>query len=777
MGALGVDLRFKPERDYDSSVKFFGVVSSMIAQALNVQRLVEEERRRLLDENTHLRQELRERYDFSNIIGTSGPTRQMYEQVAQVAQTNTTVLIRGESGTGKELIAHAIHYNSLRAKKPFVKVSCAALPDTLIESELFGYEKGAFTGAAARKKGRFEMAEGGTLFLDEIGDINLGTQVKLLRVLQEREFERVGGTETVKVNVRLIAATNKDMEKAIAEGTFREDLYYRLNVFTIFVPPLRERKADLLLLADHFLEKFSREHGKVIKRISTPAIDMLMRLPLARQRARAGERARARRAGLRRRGHPRPPPAAVAADRRFVGHRDARVAQGRRGGLRAGSDPGRAEDHARQPRQGGAAARHHRAHPQLQGARLRHRRAPLQVSEVGRRAGRRRRRPTRPGISSGNIAAVTRTRRWAAAGCAAVAHRGRALGCGKKGPPLAPFVRVASTPSARVEARRVGQRRLRHAARSPRRTSMRRSRRTSGASTCTRSPRPRRRRAPEALELATLDRDGSGRRRAGPRRRWPASRREPRRSEGRRRSPATTVTVLDALGPTRFVPKALAARRRRHAAARRDATVAVPAGRTGAAAAVLHRRRLQRARAAGPPSMPRGAAADRAARSRQLGPDVVYTADAVTVSWEPSGGLLGFLLESGCRSRRCSRRGRDQPPSGRSDGAAAGPDALQRLSRPGADPLELPPPPARAPRRYPWRCPSRSRWRRSTELTFAEPVEFGRERCYTVRAVRGTGPGAVESAPIERRCVTPVDVFPPGRRRACPRWSGRGPSA
>src|SRR4051812_29284979 len=275
VGTLGVDLRFKAERDFDSSVKFFGIVSSMIAQAMNVQRMVEEERGRLLDENTHLRQELRERYDFSNIIGTSGPTRLMYEQVAQVAQTNTTVLIRGESGTGKELIAHPIHYNSLRAKKPFVEVSCAALPDTLIESELFGYEKGAFTGAAARKKGRFEMAEGGTLFLDEIGDINLSTQVKLLRVLQEREFERLGGTDSVKVNVRIIVATNKDMEKAIAEGTFREDLYYRLNVFTIFVPPLRERKADILLLADHFLEKFSREHGKQVKRIATPAIDML----------------------------------------------------------------------------------------------------------------------------------------------------------------------------------------------------------------------------------------------------------------------------------------------------------------------------------------------------------------------------------------------------------------------------------------------------------------------------------------------------------------------
>jgi Nif-specific regulatory protein len=174
------------------------------------------------------------------------------------------------------MVAHAIHYNSPRANKPFVKVSCAALPDSLIESELFGYEKGAFTGAETRRKGRFELAEGGTLFLDEIGDINLATQVKLLRVLQEREFERLGSTETIKVNVRLIAATNKDIERAIAAGTFREDLYYRLNVFTIFVPPLRERKADLLLLVDHFLEKFSREHRKTIKRISTPAIDMLM---------------------------------------------------------------------------------------------------------------------------------------------------------------------------------------------------------------------------------------------------------------------------------------------------------------------------------------------------------------------------------------------------------------------------------------------------------------------------------------------------------------------
>src|SRR5882672_9600136 len=220
VGAIGVDLRFNPDRDYDRYVKFLGVAASSVAQAIKIQRLIEEDKKKLVDENTHLRQELKERYDFSTIIGGSGPVREMYEQMAQVSATNTTVLIRGESGTGKELVAHSIHYNSPRANKPFVKVSCAALPDSLIESELFGYERGAFTGAEQRKKGRFELAEAGTLFLDEIGDINVGTQVKLLRVLQEREFERLGSTETIKVNVRLIAATNKDMERAIAAGTF-----------------------------------------------------------------------------------------------------------------------------------------------------------------------------------------------------------------------------------------------------------------------------------------------------------------------------------------------------------------------------------------------------------------------------------------------------------------------------------------------------------------------------------------------------------------------------
>jgi Nif-specific regulatory protein len=275
-GALGIALKFKPDRDYEHSKRFFGIVASMIGQAMKVQRLVASERQRLVTENAHLRQELRERYDFSRLIGSSGPMRRVYEQVEQVARTNTTVLIRGESGTGKELVAHAIYYNSLREKKPFIKVSCGALPDTLVDSELFGYERGAFTGANERKKGRFELAEGGTLFLDEIADVHPTTQIKLLRVLQEREFERLGGTTTIKVNVRLIAATNKDMEQAIAQGTFREDLFYRLNVFSIFMPALRDRKPDVLLLADHFLERFAREHGKDVRRISTPAIDMLI---------------------------------------------------------------------------------------------------------------------------------------------------------------------------------------------------------------------------------------------------------------------------------------------------------------------------------------------------------------------------------------------------------------------------------------------------------------------------------------------------------------------
>ena len=260
----------------DHLARFISIVASMLAQTLRVEHAVLSERRKLIEENSHLKQELREKHDFSHIVGNSHPMKQVFDQVTQVAKSNATVLLRGESGTGKEMIANAIHYNSLRAKRSFVKINCAALPDTLIESELFGHEKGAFTGADRFKRGRFELADGGTLFLDEIGDLPLQTQIKLLRVLQEREFERLGGTETIKCNIRLITATNKNLEEAMATGTFREDLYYRLNVFSIHLPPLRERKSDILLLAEHFLEKYEKEHGKRVRRISTPAIDMLM---------------------------------------------------------------------------------------------------------------------------------------------------------------------------------------------------------------------------------------------------------------------------------------------------------------------------------------------------------------------------------------------------------------------------------------------------------------------------------------------------------------------
>jgi Nif-specific regulatory protein len=276
VGALGVALPYHKDRSYEQEAKFFGIVGSMVGQAVRIHSLVEAERQRLLDENTKLRQELRERYDIRNIVGSSRAMQHVYEQVAQVATTATTVLVRGESGTGKELVAHALHYSSPRAKKPLVKVSCGALPESLIESELFGYEPGAFTDARAQKKGRFELANGGTLFLDEVGELSPATQVKLLRVLQEKEFERLGGVQSIKVNVRVVAATNKDLEAAVKEGGFREDLYYRLNVYSIYLPPLRERRPDVPLLADHFVEKYARAHGKDVRRIATSAIDMLM---------------------------------------------------------------------------------------------------------------------------------------------------------------------------------------------------------------------------------------------------------------------------------------------------------------------------------------------------------------------------------------------------------------------------------------------------------------------------------------------------------------------
>ena len=235
------------------------------------------ERRRLLAENTELKQELRSRYKFDEIVGSSGKMHDVYKVIERVANSNATVLVRGESGTGKELVARAIHYNSLRAAKPFIAVSCAALPETLLESELFGHEKGAFTGAAGQKAGRFELANQGTLFLDEIAEVSLSMQVKLLRVLQERKFERIGGTKTLSMDVRMIAATNRNLEEAVAMSEFREDLYYRLQVIQIFLPPLRDRREDIPPLVEHFVEKFNTQNSRSIKFASPECMDLLMK--------------------------------------------------------------------------------------------------------------------------------------------------------------------------------------------------------------------------------------------------------------------------------------------------------------------------------------------------------------------------------------------------------------------------------------------------------------------------------------------------------------------
>ncbi len=276
IGALSADRLYSTEFSLEDDARLFSIIGSMISQAVKLRQQATEERQRLLEENIRLQEELKDRFRPANIIGNSSEMQEVFNLIPQVAKSDTTVLIRGESGTGKELIAHAIHYESRRAIKPFIKVNCAALPETIIESELFGHEKGAFTGAISTRKGRFELAHGGTLFLDEIGDLSPATQIKLLRVLQEKEFERVGGTLTIKTDVRIIAATNRDLEKLMVKTQFREDLYYRLNVFPIHIPPLRERKTDILLLSDFFVEKYSRVNSKNIRRISTPAIDMLM---------------------------------------------------------------------------------------------------------------------------------------------------------------------------------------------------------------------------------------------------------------------------------------------------------------------------------------------------------------------------------------------------------------------------------------------------------------------------------------------------------------------
>ncbi len=234
------------------------------------------ERNDLIKENIRLRQEVEERYKFWNLIGKSPKMQRVYELVEKVSQTKANVLITGQSGTGKELVAKAIHYNSARKDRSFITLNCGAIPENLLESELFGHMKGSFTGAIANKRGLLEMAEGGTLFMDEIGELPLPLQVKLLRVIQEREFKRVGGTEDIKVDVRIISASNQDLQQKVAQGVFREDLFYRLNVIQIKLPPLRERKEDIILLTNHFIRKYSAETGKEVEGIAPEALELLL---------------------------------------------------------------------------------------------------------------------------------------------------------------------------------------------------------------------------------------------------------------------------------------------------------------------------------------------------------------------------------------------------------------------------------------------------------------------------------------------------------------------
>jgi len=277
LGTLSVDRPLDDRISLDANLRLLEVIASMLATTVERIRATTAERQAWEQENRRLQLELESRFDVRNLLGQCHQMQQLKRLIAQVAPSQATVLIRGESGTGKELVAQGIHYNSTRRTGPFIRVNCAALPETLIESELFGHEKGAFTGASEQRKGRFELAHGGTIFLDEIGDVSPAMQVRLLRVLQEREFERVGGTATVTADVRVITATSRDLEALMAEKRFREDLYYRLNVFPVFLPPLRDRGSDIVLLADHFLEKYSGQHGNPVRRITEHALELLLR--------------------------------------------------------------------------------------------------------------------------------------------------------------------------------------------------------------------------------------------------------------------------------------------------------------------------------------------------------------------------------------------------------------------------------------------------------------------------------------------------------------------
>jgi Nif-specific regulatory protein len=276
IGTLSFHKIYEKTVSFDYDVRLLKIVGGMIGRTMRRRQEYAEELEQLRIENQSLRGDLRNHINPERIKGKSGKMNEVFSLIESVATTDATVLIRGESGVGKELVADAIHFNSLRKNKPFIKVNCAALPESLIESELFGHEKGAFTGASNQRIGRFEAANGGTIFLDELGDIPTSTQVKLLRVLQEREIERIGSTTPIRIDVRILCATNRNLEDLMEKGDFREDLYYRINVFPIYIPPLRERINDIPVLVDFFIDKFNKRHGKSIKRITTMAIDTLM---------------------------------------------------------------------------------------------------------------------------------------------------------------------------------------------------------------------------------------------------------------------------------------------------------------------------------------------------------------------------------------------------------------------------------------------------------------------------------------------------------------------
>jgi Nif-specific regulatory protein len=278
VGVLTVDRLFGADVSYEEDIRFLTVVATLIAQFLNLHKAIVMKEQSLIEENISLKAELQNRYSHHNIIGQCKAMQEVFRYIDKVAPSRATALLLGESGTGKELVARAVHQASPRKDKPFIKVNCAALPDNLLESELLGHERGAFTGAIALKKGRFELADGGTLFLDEVGELPLPLQAKLLRVLQERQFERLGGTATITVDVRIIAATNRSLERAVEEKSFREDLFYRLNVVPIILPPLRERREDIPVLLDHFLRESNKAHRRKV-RLARPVIDFLIDYP------------------------------------------------------------------------------------------------------------------------------------------------------------------------------------------------------------------------------------------------------------------------------------------------------------------------------------------------------------------------------------------------------------------------------------------------------------------------------------------------------------------